>query len=37
MIQENTMKSKPYKIILVGTQAVGKSSLLFRIIESKFD
>lgn len=25
-------KSKPYKIILVGSQAVGKSSLLHRII-----
>lgn len=37
MIQQNHKKSKPYKIILVGTQAVGKSSLLFRIIESKFD
>ncbi len=28
---------KSYKIILVGSQAVGKSSLLHRIIESKFD
>lgn len=29
--------TRPYKIILVGSQAVGKSSLLHRIIDSKFD
>jgi small GTP-binding protein len=28
---------KPYKVILIGPQAVGKSSLLHRIIESKFE
>lgn len=37
MIENQANKPKPYKIILVGSQAVGKSSLLHRIIESKFD
>ena len=29
--------AKPYKVILVGCQSVGKSSLLHRIISSNFD
>lgn len=37
MIESHASRPKPYKIILVGSQAVGKSSLLHRIIESKFD
>ena len=31
------VRHKPYKVIMVCMQAVGKSSLLYRIIESKFE
>lgn len=31
------MKAKAFKVIIVGPQAVGKSSILFRLSESKFN
>lgn len=31
------IKPRAFKVIIVGPQAVGKSSILFRISESKFD
>ena len=31
------IKVKAFKVILVGPQAVGKSSILFRLSESKFN
>lgn len=38
MKEDNPNKNaKPYKVILVGSQSVGKSTLLHRIIESKFE
>ena len=34
---QSDIKNKAFKVIIVGPQAVGKSSILFRLSEAKFN